>query len=68
MNYCALARRHLAQLDGSAYLAEQMLAAGNGGKPLFRVSQAPVIARPVFAVYRGGSDRSDLIRQALGLL
>lgn len=67
MNYGALARWHLAQADGSAYLAEQMLAAGNGGKPLYRVSQAPVIDRPVFAVYRGGSDRSDLIRQALAL-
>ncbi len=68
MNCGALARLYLEQADGVAYLAEQMLAAGNGGKPLYRVSQAPVIARPVFAVYRGGSDRSDLLRQVLDLL
>jgi DNA-binding transcriptional LysR family regulator len=68
MNYGALALRHLQQADGSAYLPEEMLATGNITRPLYRVSQAPVIDRPVFAVYRGGSDRSHLIRQALGLL
>jgi DNA-binding transcriptional LysR family regulator len=68
MNCGTLARRHLEQAEGAAYLAEQMLGAGNDAKPLYRVSRAPVIARPVFAVYRGGSDRSDLVRQVLELL
>jgi LysR family transcriptional regulator, flagellar master operon regulator len=63
-----LARRYLELSSGSAYLAEQMLAAGNGGIPLYRVPQAPVIERPVFATYRNGSDRADLVRQALELL
>lgn len=67
MNYGTLARRYLDQSHGSAYLAEPMLAAGNAGKPLYRVSRAPVIERPVFAAYRSGSDRADLIRQALEL-
>jgi DNA-binding transcriptional LysR family regulator len=67
MNYGSLARRYLEQAAGSAYLAEQMLATGNGGNLLYRVSRAPVIERPVFAVYRSGSDRGDLVRQALEL-
>jgi len=67
MNYAAMARRYLAQAEGSAYLAEQMLAAGSGGNTLYRVNRAPVIERPVFAVYRSGSDRADLVRQALAL-
>jgi DNA-binding transcriptional LysR family regulator len=67
MNYAAMARGYLQQAEGSAYLAEQMLAKLNGGNALYRVSRAPVIERSVFAVYRSGSDRSDLIRQALEL-
>ncbi len=55
MNCGALARRYPEQAEGSAYLAEQMLAAaGNGGKPLYRV--------------RSGSYRSDLVRQVQELL
>jgi len=68
MNHGGMARRYLEQAEGSAYLPEQILAAGNGGKPFYRVNDAPVIERPVFAVYRSGSDRGDLIRQALGSL
>jgi len=68
MNHGGMARRYLEQADGSAFLPEQILAAANGGKPLYRVNDAPVIERPVFAVYRSGSDRGDLIRQALGSL
>jgi DNA-binding transcriptional LysR family regulator len=68
MNYGAMAWRFLSQADGSAYLPEQMLATGHGDKPLYRISKAPVIERPVFAVYRSGSDRGELIRQVLELL
>jgi DNA-binding transcriptional LysR family regulator len=67
MNYGSMARRYLQQAEGSAYLAEQMLAASDAGKPLYPVSRAPVIERPVFAVYRSNSDRGDLVRQALEL-
>jgi hypothetical protein len=45
-----------------------MLAAGHDGRSLYRTSQAPVIERPVFAVYRSGSDRVDLVREVLKLL
>jgi len=68
MNHGVMARRYLEQAQGSAYLPEQMLAAGNDSELLYRANQAPVIERPVFAVYRSGSDRSDLIRQTLALL
>lgn len=68
VNHGDMARRYLLQAGGSACLPEQMLAAGNDGRYLYRVSQSPVIDRPVFAVYRSGSDRSDLIRRALELL
>ena len=67
MNCGALARHYLEQAEGSAYLAEQMLSAAGTVKPLYPVTRAPVIERPVFAVYRSGSDRGDLIRQALEL-
>jgi DNA-binding transcriptional LysR family regulator len=68
MNYGALARRYLEQAAGSAYLAEQMLTAGDAAKPLYPVTRAPVIERPVFAVYRNGSARAARIRQALELI
>ncbi|HYQ71335.1 MAG TPA: LysR family transcriptional regulator [Gammaproteobacteria bacterium] len=68
MNHAALARRYLAQSEGSAYLAETMLAAGHGGRPLYPVSRAPVMERAVFAVYRSGSEHSERVRQALALL
>jgi len=68
MNHGAMARRYLEQDEGSAYLPEVMLESMSGGKPLYRVSGAPVIERPVFAVYRSGHDREDVLRQLLGLL
>lgn len=67
MNHGSMARRYLEQTEGSAYLAEQMLAGGDAGRPLYPVARAPVIERPVFAVYRSNSDRVDLVRQALEL-
>jgi len=45
-----------------------MLIAGDAAKPLYPVTRAPVIERPVFAIYRKGSDRAARIRQALELL
>jgi len=65
VNLGALALHHLQQIHGSSYLPEQMLKAANGRRRLYRVRNAPRIERPVFAVYRTGSDREDSIRQAL---
>lgn len=67
MNHGSMARRYLEQTEGSAYLAEQMLAGGDAGRQLYPVARAPVIERPVFAVYRSNSDRVDLVRQSLEL-
>lgn len=68
MNLGALAHGYLQQSDGAAYLPEQMLDAGQGARPLYRVQDAPPIERPVFAMFATASDRSELIRQALELL
>lgn len=63
-----LARRFLDHSEGAAYLPEQMLSTAHGSRRLYRVKAAPQIERPVFAVYRTGSDREDTIREALALL
>ena len=68
MNLGTLAHGYLQQADGAAYLPEQMLEVVQGGRPLYRVPDAPRIQRPVFAMYATGSDRSELILQALKLL
>ena len=67
VNSGTLARRHLAQAEGSAYHVKEMLAAGHCGNSLYRAKRAPVIELPVFAVYCSGSDRSELIRRVLAL-
>lgn len=64
----ALALRHLQDTHGAAYLPLQMLVKGNSPRQLYSVKDAPSIERPVFAIYRSGSDREGSIRQALGLL
>ncbi|MGB5539483.1 MAG: LysR family transcriptional regulator [Gammaproteobacteria bacterium] len=68
MNLGILARRHLDHSEGAAYLPEQMLSTTHGSRRLYRVKDAPQIERPVFAVYRTGSDRKETIREALELL
>ena len=68
MTHGAMARRHLEQADGAAYLPEQMLEHATGGRRLYRVDNAPVIERPVFALYRTGTEREEPVRQALRLL
>ena len=68
VNLGALALHHLQHTHGAAYLPGQLLAGANGRRQLYSVRHAPPIERPVFAVYRSGSDREDSIRQALGLL
>lgn len=68
MNQGILARQYLQQVHGAAYLPEQMLKNPPTGLPLYRVTAAAVIERPVYAVFATGSDRVDAIRQALLLL
>jgi len=68
VNLGSLALHHLQHKDGAAYLPEQMLVSANSRQQLFAVKNAPCIERPVFAVYRSGSDREDSIGQALSLL
>ena len=68
MNLGILARRHLDHSEGAAYLPEQMLSTTHGSRRLYRVKDAPQIERPVFAVYRTGSDRKETIHEALELL
>lgn len=48
------------RLPGSADIGNRC-----GDKALYRISKALVIERPVFAVYRSGFDRNDLIRKVL---
>jgi DNA-binding transcriptional LysR family regulator len=68
MNQGILARQYLQHVHGAAYLPEQMLNDAATGLPLYRVTSAAVIERPVYAVFATGSDRVDAIRQALLLL
>jgi DNA-binding transcriptional LysR family regulator len=65
MNLGVLARCYLDRNDGAAYLPEQMAAVTHGGRRLYRVESAPLIERPLFAVFRTGAERMDAIRQAL---
>lgn len=68
VNLGALALRHLQHSHGAAYLPEQLLVTANSSRQLYRVRHAPSIERPVYAIYRSGSDREGSIRQALDLL
>lgn len=68
MNQGMLAWHYLQQSDGAAYLPEQLLENRLPGRPLYRVPEAAVIERPVYAAFATGSDRASVIREALGLL
>lgn len=60
-----LARDYLMTRGGAAYLPEPMVARDLAQKRLFRVCDAAVIDRAVYAVYSQGSDRGELIRRSL---
>ena len=68
MSHGALAFSHLLQHEGAAYLAEQVLRTAAGKQRLYRVEQAPLLERTVYATYRPDPERADLIRTALDLL
>ena len=64
----SLAQALILGAGGAAYLARQSVADLIAAGSLHLVAEAPVIERFAFAVYREGSEREDLIRQALALL
>ncbi|RCX31274.1 LysR substrate-binding domain-containing protein [Thioalbus denitrificans] len=68
MSHGTLALGFILERGGAAYLPERLaephLAAGR----LHRVADAAPIERPAYAVYRPGSEREEVIRQALALL
>jgi DNA-binding transcriptional LysR family regulator len=64
----ALASHHILSCGGAAYLAEQLLEIPQYDKKLFRVSDAPTIERPSYAVYRPDSERETSIQAALACI
>ncbi len=68
MNLGAQAWRYLQHSEGAAYLPEQLATVEGATRSLYPVADAPVIERAVFAIYRGGTDREEGIREALGWL
>lgn len=63
-----LARDLILDSGGSSYLAEQMVQQELEQGRLFRVSDAPVIERNAFTVYRPEDERRQEMQQALGAL
>lgn len=63
-----MARELLLTVGGSAYLAEPMVHQDLQAKKLFKVTDAPVIERSVFAVYSERSENQEIIESALALL
>lgn len=49
---------------GSAYMAEPMVTSLLKKKKLFRVNDAPVISREVYAIYPGLTTKADLVKAA----
>lgn len=52
----------------AAYLAEPQIDASLAGGRLFTVTNAPVVERQVYALYRQDTDRREVIEQLLGLV
>lgn len=56
------------ECGGSCYLPEPVVAEHLRSKQLFRVKDAPVIDRRVYAIYRSHGDRRAFIEEALGYI
>lgn len=56
------------ECGGSSYLPEELVADPLRTKQLFRVKDAPVIDRRVYAIYQGHGERRAFIEEALGYL
>ena len=63
-----IAREFMLSLGGSAYLAEPMVKQDLKNKRLFLVKDAPVVERPVYAVYQQQHDNQRMIENALELI
>lgn len=64
-NQASVALDYLSQSKASAYLPESLLLESHG---LSRVADAPVFARPLYAVYRADNEYATSIQQVLPLL
>lgn len=64
-NQANVALDYLAKVEASAYLPEQLLKASQN---LYRVKEAPVFTRPLYAVYRADNEYAPCIQQVLPLL
>jgi DNA-binding transcriptional LysR family regulator len=60
-----IAQEFLKQVGGSAYLAEPMIKQDLKDKNLFKVKDAPIIKRSIYAVYQDQSSNRDIIETAL---
>lgn len=63
-----IAYEFMRRAGGSAYLARTMVADDLEKGRLYTVADAPVINRPVYAVYPSPSDKEELAKQALLLI
>lgn len=58
----------LLEQGGSAYLPAQLVEKDVTDNRLFMVKDAPVFKRPVYALFKSGSDREDILLEAISLL
>lgn len=65
MSLGRVARDFILSCGGSAYLAEPMVKEQIAAGTLHRVTDAPVISRPAYAVYPVETDKESLIRETL---
>jgi len=68
MSIAHAALAFLLDCGGSSYLPEQLVAEHLKAGRLYKVSDAPIIDRRVYAVYQGHGDRRGFVEEALGYL
>lgn len=61
-----VAMAFLLECGGSSYLPQQLVAEHLKTERLYKVNDAPVIDRRVYAVYQGHGERRGLVEEALG--
>jgi DNA-binding transcriptional LysR family regulator len=68
MSIARTALTFLLECGGSSYLPEQLVAEHLKAGRLYKVSDAPIIDRRVYAVYQGHGERRGFVEEALGYL
>ena len=68
MNIDAMSLAFLLDCGGSSYLPEELVAEYLKTGRLFKVSDAPIIDRRVYAVYQAQGERHGIVEEALGYL